>query len=193
MADSNERIVQPVPLPAVVVDVAGGDYGESLVIGNACERAGETLVASYRVTLELDKEAILPEYCSATLGEPASGRQSFVAQYSGKKSIAASGKDEEAVVVRFYRREVEPRITPVLPVEVCLGDESAEVRISLRCFCEECHVGSVEKRELRAGNCLQAYMFCRLGKCHGAIEAMMIGERDCGIAFCPRLEHELLR
>src|SRR5213596_2344582 len=78
----------------------------------------------------------------------------------------------------FERREVEPRVAPVRPAEMRLGDQPAQVRVSLRRLGEQRHVRPVEQRQLRAGDRLQTERLRLLRERHRAVEAIVIGEGE---------------
>src|SRR3989454_1134578 len=78
----------------------------------------------------------------------------------------------------FERREVEPRVAPVRPAELRLGDQPAQVRVSLRRLREQRHVRPVEQRQLRAGDRLQTERLRLLRERHRAVEAIVIGEGE---------------
>src|SRR2546428_425209 len=78
----------------------------------------------------------------------------------------------------FERREVEPRVAPVRPAEMRLGDQPAQVRVSLRRLREQRHVRPVEQRQLRAGDRLQTERLRLLRERHRAVQAIVIGEGE---------------
>src|SRR5437867_1856560 len=59
-----------------------------------------------------------------------------------------------------------------------LGDQPAQVRVSLRRLGEQRHVRPVEQRQLRAGDRLQTERLRLLRERHRAVEAIVIGEGE---------------
>src|SRR5438094_379114 len=84
----------------------------------ADQRPGEPQIAPDVVTLDLDEEPVAPEYRTAPLGEPARRPTPLRPQDRRKQPLPAAGQHDESRMSRLERREVEPRIAPVVPAKV---------------------------------------------------------------------------
>src|SRR5438309_1326732 len=92
----------------------------------------------------------------------------------------------------FERGELEPRIASIFTAEMSLGNQPAEVRVPFRRLREQRHVGTVEQGQLRAGDRLETELFRFLRERHRAVQPVVVGERECGVAELRRGERKLL-
>src|SRR5436309_9322373 len=88
--------------------------------------------------------------------------------------------------------KVEPRIAPVFAAEMSLRNQPAEVRVALRRLGENRLVRTVEQGQLRTGDRLEAELFRFLRERHRAVQPVVVGERERGVAELRRGERELL-
>src|SRR5205823_7145238 len=99
---------------------------------------------------------------------------------------------DESRVPGFERGELEPRIASIVTAEMSLGNQPAEVRVPFRRLREQRHVGTVEQGQLRAGDRLETELFRFLRERHRAVQPVVVGERERGVAELRRGERELL-
>jgi hypothetical protein len=179
------------PLAVVVMHVARRYDAKLYVIGQIHQGAGQRPVPPHKIALQLDEEPLGSEHCAAALGEPAGGGYPLPLEDLRQQSVAAPREDDEPRVPRFERREIEPRVAAVLPAQMGLGKQPAEIRVPFRRLGEDRHVRTVEQRHFGAGNRLEAELLRFLRERHRAVEAVVVGERECRIAQLPGGEREL--
>src|SRR5437899_12697482 len=73
-----------------------------------------------------------------------------------------------------------------------LGNQPAEVRVPFRRLREQRHVGTVEQGQLCAGDRLETELFRFLRERHRAVQPVVVGERERGVAELRRGERKLL-
>src|SRR5437870_12575060 len=98
---------------------------KSCVMSEVSKGSREREIAPYLVPLQLDEEILLPENRAAALGAGSRGGAPFCAQQPRKEAVAAAGQDDQALVARFERGELEPRVAAIGAAEVGLGDQPA--------------------------------------------------------------------
>src|SRR5438045_7330505 len=82
----------------------------------------------------------------------------------------------------FERGEVEPRVAPVCPAEMSLCNQAAQIRVAFGRLGEQRHVSTVEQGQLRAGDGLQAELLRSLRERHRAVQPVVVGEGERGVA-----------
>src|SRR5690349_23918483 len=142
---------------------------KSYVSRKVDQRPGEPQIAPDVVTLDLDEEPVAPEYRTAPLGEPARRPTPLRPQDRRKQPLPAAGQHDESRMSGLERREVEPRIAPVVPAKVRFRDQPAQIRVPLGRFGEQRHVRPVEQRYFRAGDRLDAELLRLLRERHRAV------------------------
>src|SRR2546428_3981248 len=95
---------------------------KSCVMSEVGEGSREREIAPYVVPLQLDEEILLPEHRAAALGAGSRGCAPFCAQQPRQEAVAAAGQDDQPLVARFERGELEPRVAAIGAAEVGLGD-----------------------------------------------------------------------
>src|SRR5438309_1326731 len=93
---------------------------------------------------------------------------------------------------RLEFASLEARIASIFTAEMSLGNQPAEVRVPFRRLREKRHVGTVEQGQLRAGDRLETELFRFLRERHRAVQPVVVGERERGVAELRRGERELL-
>jgi hypothetical protein len=73
------------------------------------------------------------------------------------------------------------------------GDETAEVRVPLRCLHEHGHVGAVGERQLGTGDRTDTEVLRGVRELERPVDAVVVGQRERGILELGCAEGELLR
>jgi hypothetical protein len=112
----------------------------------------------------------------------------------------APGEADEPVVQLFEQALVQCGICrrlgfPSDRSRVCVRrrDQPAEVRVALRRLDEDGHVRAVGESQLGAGNGAHAEMLGRVRELERAVDPVVVGECECGIAELGGADCELLR
>jgi hypothetical protein len=102
----------------------------------------------------------------------------------------AAGEADEALVPLGEQGRVETRVQALL--RVGRREQAAEVRVAAGRLHEESDMGSVSERRLRARNRLDADRLGSVGELERAVDAVVVGERERGIAELGRAHGQLL-
>jgi hypothetical protein len=78
--DGDERVVEAMPLPPMVVHVASGHDRQPLGIRNVAQRAGQVPVPPHGVALQLDEEAIPAKDVATARGAPTGDGEALAGQ-----------------------------------------------------------------------------------------------------------------
>src|SRR5690348_15319286 len=131
VTDRHQHVVQAVTGAGVIMHVARRYDAKSYVSRKVDQRPGEPQIAPDVVTLDLDEEPVAPEYRTAPLGEPARRPTPLRPQDRRKQPLPAAGQHDESRMSGLERRDVEPRIAPVVPAKVRFCDQPAQIRVPL--------------------------------------------------------------
>ena len=126
------------------------------------------------------------------MGDFAGGAQAFGLQCPGQQAVAPrSGEDDQPVMSRFEGRERQPRVE-TLGAEMRFGEQPAEIRVALCCFGKQNQMTAIGECDFRTGDCLQAEWLRGMCEREGAVDAVLVGERQGGIAQAVRFREELV-
>ena len=89
------------------------------------------------------------------------------------------------------RGERQPRIETLGP-QVGLRQQPAEIRVALRSLRKQNQMTAIGEYDFGAGDRLQAERLRGMGERERAIDAVAVGERQCGIAEPVRFGEELV-
>ena len=89
------------------------------------------------------------------------------------------------------RGDRQPRVE-TLGTEVCIREQPAEIRISVRALGEQNQVAAVRERDLGAGDRLDAEWLRRECECKRAVDAVFVGEREGRVAEPVRFGEDLV-
>src|SRR5438067_3180646 len=92
----------------------------------------------------------------------------------------------------FERGKAEPRVAPVCTAEMRLCDQAAQIRVAFGRLSKQRHVSTVEQGQLRAGDGLQAELLRSLRERHRAVQSVVVGKGERGVAELRRGERQLL-
>ena len=193
-ADRDERVLEERPSRGVRVDVSRRDGLDPEVLGQVAERGVPPGVAPLVRSLELDEEPLPPERGC----EP--GRACRVAE---REPVArAAGEADEALVELGDRRERHGGLEQdavLLPLgsraRMRGGEDPAQVRVAPARLDEERQVSSsvgLRRCHLGPRDRPDAGVLRRVGELERAVDAVVIGQRERGVAELCGPHDELL-
>ena len=205
--DRDQDVLETVPVGDVVVDVARGHDRDAEPVGQRAQRPAAREIAVDRVVLEFDEEAAGTE----GVAQPARESLGFVRPPFERReegTPAAPGEEDEPFGPFEERVEVEPGL-PARALHVRPGDEPAQVRVPRRALRQHRDVavgrfrrpshgnvsGGGERRgegEFGARDRLESVGAGELRELHRAVEPVVIGERERGIAQFERARRQFL-
>ncbi len=196
MAHSDEHVVQAVPGAHVVVRVVGGDDLEAQAFGEVRHGRDALCVAVNVVVLELDEELIGAEAVAVLGGDRFSSVAVAVVEELGDFALAAAREDDQPLAVFEEPLLASARLVlaGVLEGE---AEDAAEITVAFDRLGED---GEVRwgaglaglKRELTAGDGLETEVPRRAGVLHGAVEIVVVGDGERGIAKPARADDHLV-
>jgi hypothetical protein len=166
----------------VCMRVTRRDCGDAEVTGQMPQGGIPTGVSAREGPLQLDEEALGPE--------GASERGCGVRVLDREPVAGAAGEADEALVPLREQRRVEARVQAL--VRMGCREEAAEVRVAARSLDEEGDVGVVGERRLGAGDGPHADGLGGVGELERAVDAVVVGKREGGIAEVGGADGELL-
>src|SRR3989440_8764241 len=192
VADGDEDVLQRCPAPMVRMDVAGHDRRDTEHAGEIAQSGVATRVAALVRTLELDEEAVR--------SEGARQSRSTVRITHGDAVPRTTGKADEPVVKLLQQALIERGVRSRLSflsfwsrVGMGSSDQPAEVRVALRRLDQEGDVRAIGECQLGAGDWTHAEMLGRVRELERAVDAVVVRERQRGIAELGRADGELFR
>jgi hypothetical protein len=180
--DGHERVLESRAAQVVGVDVAGCDRTDAELAGELSQGCVAPRVPAQIRALELDVEALAAE----SAGEPGGG----VRMADGEAGARAAGKTHEPFVPLLECGGIESRLETLGGMS--LRDEAAQVRVATRCLHEERDVRAVEERELGARQRAQPDCLGGMRELERAVQPVVVGERERGIAELGGLKRKLL-
>ena len=188
--DGHQGVLEPVPLGDVVVDVVGGYYPHSQVTGQLHEAAVSPGISLDQVTLQLHEDVGCPEPLQVPpqglLGLP----HASLGGHAGDRPPGAPGEHDQALSVLRYELGVQLRTSSV-GADVGVGDEPAQVAVSLLSGREKGQVGAAHEGELRPGDGVHSQAPGHLGELHGPAQVVVVGEGQGRVAQLPGSRQEL--
>ena len=173
------------------VDVPRRDRLDAEMLGEVAKRRVPPRVAPLVRALELDEEAVAAERGREPGGtvrvaerKPVTGtaREADEPVGEGGEGLERDGGLEEHAVL--LPRRTSPGMRR--------GEDAAEVRVALPGLAKERDVGAVGNRHLRAGDRADPGELRRMRELERAVDAVVVGERECLVAELRRPGHELL-
>ena len=201
VADGAERVVEPVPLRVVVVDVSGGDDPHAQLAGQRHLRPDAGLVALDQVVVQLDPHVSRPEPVDPAAQHVPRPRSIAGGHPLGQLPTAPAGEADDPGGVLPHVMEGGAGIAPApFPVgllgqapAVGQADQPAQVGVSLAGLGQQREVvagagGDVVgvgvgigvgcDGELDADDGADAGVPARPGEHHGAVEVVAVGDRQ---------------
>src|SRR5215211_314638 len=177
----HEHVLQVDATRMVRVRVTGRDRADSDLPGEVAESGVAAGVAAGVRALQLDEEAVAAEGACEARGR--------VRIPDGKAVAGAAGEADEALVLLGEQGRVEAGVQTL--VRVCGREQAAEVRVASRRLHEEGDMGTVGERRLRARDRLDADRLGGVGELERTVDAVVVGERERGIAELGRAHGQL--
>ena len=172
-ADRDQGVLEGAALLVVRVDVAGDDGGDAEIAGELPQGGDTAGVAPLVRALELDVEAVFERGFDA----------GCCVRIARSQAVScAAGQTDEAVGVgeqRLERQLGRERLGALLRPRagVRLGEQAAEVRVSLRRLDEQGDVRTAGQRQLGAGDRPDAERLGCMGELERAADGVVVGER----------------
>ena len=130
----------------MVAYITGCDDVQSYRIGNGRQRSHAVAISSNGIALQLYKKSILAKHGTASTGKtPCCGKPSL-RKDSRQQSLTVSGENDQTLLTRFERVEVEARVETVFSPQMGFSNEPTEVGISLCSFRQQRHARVVQQR-----------------------------------------------
>jgi hypothetical protein len=202
----HQRVLEGCALARVRVDVARCNRGHPQPLRQLGEQAVAAEVAAGEGALELHPQAVGAEDPEQLLaGGHRSGRRGAVARRRPfhrrcKHAVArATGETDQALGMVLHVGERDaggkrlPASTSLSRALVRAGDQPAEVAVAGAVPAQEGEVAPVVQREFRARDGHQAQRLRGLRELHRAVQAVVVGQGDRGVALLGGRDCELLR
>ena len=178
----DEHVLQARAARMMGMHVSRGDRADLECPRQVAERRVPAGIAAHVWALELDVEAIAPE----GLGEAGGGVRALDAEPLAR----AAGEADEPLVQLGQEIWLEAGVEALAGVRG--GQQAAEVRVAARGLDQEGQVRAVGEGDLGARNGADADRARRVGELERAVDAVVVGERERGIAELGGADRELL-
>ncbi len=99
VADGDQHVLQAVALPAVVVDVAGGDGAQTGICRETGKRGDAARIAEDEVVLQLDGDVVCAEPLDVTIEQRTGLHPALVVDQPGECAAAATGEQDQPLGV----------------------------------------------------------------------------------------------
>jgi hypothetical protein len=192
VTDGDEDVLQRRPAQMVCMHVPCDDRRHTEHLGEIAQTGVAPRVAALVRSLELDEEAVRAEGACQPRGGVRVAHRDAVPR--------ATGEADEPFVQLLEQTVIECRIRGRLTLSsfrprarVRSRDQAAEIRVSLRRLDEDGHVRAISERQLGAGDGAHAEVLGRMRELERAVDPVVVGERECGIAELGGADGELLR
>ena len=214
----HHRVLERHALVGVHVDVPGGHARHPEPLGQLGEEAVAVPVVAGEGALELDPEALRAEGPQQPARD--GGRAGMVAclDPAGHRAVAGAARQADeplGVLLDLLERDVRLPVERVLagppagahagcrlgPALACpapgapvgAGDQPAEVRVARARLAQERDVAAVVERQLRAGDRPHVERAQRPRHLHGAVQPVVVGQRESAVALLSRRSSQLGR
>ena len=198
--DRDHRVLERDPLARVHVDVARGDRGHPQPLGELGQQAVAAPVVAPERALELDPEAVGAEDAEEPAGRGRGLRVAPRLHARGHRAAPRAARQaHEPGGVRLERLQRDARLAvervlapaalgpalarPAASGPVRGGEDAAEVRVALARLAQERDVGAVPERQLGARDRADPERLEGMRHLHGAVEAVVVGQREGAVAL----------
>ncbi len=196
----HHRVLKGGAVSGVRMDVSSGDAGHFEPLGQLGQQPVAPAVVAPEGPLELDPEALRPKGAQEP-SRPRSRLDGPVVHQTGHSTVARAARqadDPLRVLLEVGERDAGLLVERVLPgpdararplpahplarpaarPRVRTRDQATEVRVARPGLAEQRHVRAVVERELGARDRPDAVGLERLGHLHGAVEPVVVGQRE---------------
>ncbi len=173
------------------MDVAGRDRLHAEMLGQAAQQAETPRVSALVRALQLDVEPLAAERAGKA-------RRSVRVEQTEPAPRAAREADEPCV--RLHERVERDRgrqrfavlVADAARSRVCGREQAAEIPVAVARLDEQRDVGAAVERDLRPGDRPHTERLGRVRELERAVDAVVVGERECLVAELRRPRRELL-
>ena len=174
--DAGQHILQLALFGSTIVDIVGRHQRQPLPAGQVDQRRGQPLLFDQQVVLHLQPVAPSAEGVAVASGDALGGCAVPLQQGAPQFAARAAGEAGQAAGV-LCQQVKRGRGLPFLVPQLGGAEQAAEVAVAPAVTRQQRHVSAAIQRDLTAEQRLDLLGARRGGKLHGAVEAVVVGDR----------------